>query len=346
MESIQKRRVTITDIARIAQVSKSTVSLVLGHGPSAFPISAATREKVLTTAREMGYKPNGAARALVTGRSNCILIVVFGGWDENLLARLRGLESYFVPHGYSIRLCTIIEELDLMGFHDIIQTGQADGVLLTGLYVNAKAHLLARIREATQAQGIPTIALADVFPEGSVDRVIEMDEEAGAEAAVAHLIAHGHRRIALISVVDQTWALKRECGYKQALAKAGLELDPALIAVGPLDQEWVYRFVGEMARTRAFTAIFVVLDFLALPALAALKTAGRRVPEDCALIGFDNTASFAGFIDPPLTTVANPIVEASQAAGELIIAMSKQAAVNSVPPLPTRLVIRRSCGCK
>ena len=336
----------MADIARHANVSKSTVSLVLGNGPNHFPISEATRKRVQEAAQLLGYRPNGAARALVTGKSDCILLVVFGGWDNNLLDRLRGMESYLVPHGYSTRLCTVGEDHDLDAFNDIIQTGQADGVLITGSYSRESYHLIVRMHELTSSLDIPIIAMANLFPAQCVDSVIDIDDEKGAEAAVNHLIEHGHRRIALISVADQPWALKREKGYLKALQNAYIPIDQDLMLITEQSQKAAYEGTLQLAARTSFSALFAVLDPMAVAAMAALRSIGREIPLDCAVIGFDDNEMLSSYTSPSLTSVANPFYQTGRLAAERVCAFGKEELLEPVEPLPTRLVIRNSCGCK
>lgn len=340
----RSRRVTLVEIARAANVSKSTVSLVLNDSENIIPISEATRAKVLETAAELGYRPNAAARALATGLSNTVLMVSFDLWDENLIERLRGVESHLLPHGYSIRMSTIGDEQGLSAFSHIIHSGQADGVLLTGMAAPETYGLLRQMRTEAASVGIPMVALADAFPGDLVDHVALIDDRSGAFEAVSHLISHGHRRIIFLGVKDQEWSTSREEGYRSALEASGLPVDESLVVRGSSGQRFAYDTTLEMARSAEFSAIFAVTDNAAIAAMSALKAAGKRVPYDCALIGFDNNAKVAPYTDPPLTTVENPFYETGKRAAEMLLALVGGRPVEQAP-LAVSLVIRRSCGC-
>ena len=343
-QGLRVRKVTIAQIAAAAQVSKSTVSLILNGKENAVPLSEATRERVLDTARQLGYRPNAAAKALATGRSQTVLVVAFGSWDENLLERLRGAESWLVPARYSTRMCTVSDDIGLQGCLEVVQTGLADGILVTGTVTARELPAYQRLNADAGAMGMPVVALADAFPPGVVANVAQIDDAGGAAMAMAHLVGHGHRRIVLLGVAGLRWAQQREQGYRMALDRAGIPDDPSLIALGDGSQSWAYNAMLTLAATVDFSAVFAMNDYLAIAALAALKMVGRRVPEDCALIGFDDNEKFARYTDPPLTTIANPLFETSRTAANRLLDMIDGAPFRPVS-LPVEMVIRQSCGC-
>ena len=340
----RRKKVTLSDIASAAHVSTATVSLVMNNRPGGVPISEETRRRVLAAAATLHYKPNAAARALATGRSHTILMVAFDLWDENLIERLRAAESYLVPTGYSTRVCTVQDRQGVDACEQILATGQADGVMLTGLATPETYPFLHDIRRVAISVQTPIVALADAFPPETTDRVAHIDDTSGAAAAVSHLASHGHRRIALLGVADQRWARNRRLRYRQALSSAGIPVDEGLISLGTLDQAWAYDAAFGLAVSADFSGIFVMTDGLALAVLSGLKAAGRRVPEDCAVVGFDNNERIARYTDPPLTTVDNPFYDTGVAAAHMLVALIERETPES-ESLPVRLVIRRSCGC-
>jgi len=340
----EQKKITLVEIARAAQVSKSTVSLVLNDSPNAIPISNATRQRVIDAATRLGYRPNAAAKALATGRSYTMLMVSFDHWDENLVERLRGAEAYLVPRRYSIRMCTVDAFGGLAAYSEILRSGQADGVLLTGLATAETYPVLRDLCEEAGAVGVPVVALANAFPPEQVDLLADIDDEGGAEKAVTHLIEHGHRRIALLGVLDQPWAKKRESGYRSALKKAGVPFAEELVVQGDRSQTWAYEATLGLAAAFDFTAMFVVTDNMAIAAMSALKAMGKRIPADCAIIGFDNNEKVARFTDPPLTTVDNPFYETGRSAAEILLNLVEERPPRPVV-LPVSLVLRQSCGC-
>ncbi len=339
-----KHKVTLAQIADAANVSKATVSLILNGNPAPGRISEPTRAKVMQAAKKMGYSPNAAAKALSTGRSNTILMVVFDLWDENLTERIRGVEAHLVPAGYTTRMCTVDARGGLSAYANILSTGQADGVLLAGVAMPDSYPTLANLSKEARLAGVPIVSLTNTFPAEYAGTVTYIDDESGGYQAVSHLIEHGHRRIAILGVAGHPWAELREMGYLDALKEAGIEPDPKLIIRGGVDQIEAYKSTIELATTTDFTAMFAVTDNLAFAALAAIKKTGRRVPEDCALVGFDNNTKFTRFTDPPLTTIDNPFYNTGMAAAKLLIGLITNQPIEPVL-LPVKLVSRRSCGC-
>lgn len=345
VDSSKRKRVTLLEIARAANVSKSTVSLVLNNSPNAFPISEATRQSVLESAKALGYRPNAAAKALATGRSHTVLMVAFDLWDENLAERLRGTEAYPVPSGYSIGMCTMDAAAGFLAYTELLRSGQADGVLLTGVSTPDTYPMLRDLAQEAKEEGIPVVALADAFPREHVEIVADIEDQKGAEDAVRHLIQHGHSRIALLGVKDQRWATNREKGYRAALENAGIAADPSLIVLGDRSQTWAYNTTLDLCKSLDFSAIFAVTDNMAVAAMLALHTSGKRVPEDCAIIGFDNNEKMTKYTNPPLTTVDNPFFDTGRQAAEMLIDMIEGRPLTN-KPLPASLVIRQSCGCE
>lgn len=338
------KKVTLAEIANAAGVSKATVSLVLNDRPGGVPISEETRRRVLAAAALLHYKPNAAARALATGRSCTVLMVAFDLWDENLTERLRGAESRLVPAGYSTRICTVDAQHGAASCEQILNTGQADGMLLTGLATPETYPLLHELKRVAESVHVPVVALADAFPHETVDAVAHIDDFSGAYQAITHLIEHGHKRIALLGVANQRWAQNREHGYRQAIQDAGIPVDPGLILLGDRSQRWAYEAANELAKSTDFTAMFAMTDNMAIAAMSALKSTGRQAPDDYAIIGFDDNEKIARYTDPPLTTVDNPFYDAGVTAATMLVALIEGNSFDS-QPLPTRLVIRRSCGC-
>lgn len=340
-----RRNPTLIEIARATGVSKSTVSLVLNNGPDAACITDATRRKVLEAAKRLGYRPNAAARSLVTGRSNAILMVAFDMLDEDLVARLKGAESYFVPRGYTLHLCTVDSKVGIGGYSAVIRSGRADGVLLTGLATPETYNLVRSLCEEADLYNVPVVALANAFPPDLIGTVAHIDDVSGAEQATAHLISHGHKRIALIGIADQPWSDARVRGYKIAHEKAGMPVDPNLIVLGDRTQVCAYRETLDLLQNQDFTAIFAITDPMAVAALSALHDSGKRVPEDIAIVGYNNDEKITAYTQPPLTTVANPFYEVGLAAAKMLIDMMEEQPVQPVN-IPVSLVIRESCGCK
>jgi len=299
---------------------------------------------VSEVAEAMGYRPNAAAKALVTGRTHTVLLAWVGQWDSNMIDRLRGIEAYLIPLGYSTRICTADTSAAFQAFTEMLRSHQADGVLLAGHAGSSAYPLVRAIQKEADSMGVPVVALIDAFPRELVDGIADIDDKGGAKQAVEHLIGHGHRRIAFLGVTDRGWSQERYLGYMEALHKAGIPVDLHLVFMGEWSQKTVYENLLRSLNSVDFSAIFVVDDYLAVAVLSALAAAGKRVPEDCAIIGFDNDETLAEFSNPPLTTVQNPLYEVGNLAAKMLVNRIEGRSIEPVV-LPVQLVIRRSCGC-
>lgn len=339
-----RRNPTIAEIARAAHVAKSTASTVLSGGSDSVKISDATRERIVGIAERMGYKPNAAARSLKTGRSQSIVMVVFAVVDYQIMPRLQGVEEFLVPRDYSLQVCTVSDEVGFRGFINLMQANRADGVLLTGIASNEALPLLRELCGEVERVGKPLVAIANAFPAECVKLVAHIDDISGGEQAVTHLIQHGHRRIAMMAIDGQPWAMERLEGYKRAHEKAGIPVDPNLVVLGGLDLRFYRDAALRLLQSHDFTAIFTVTDAMAVAAQSALRDVGRSIPQDCAIIGFNDEPGVADYNFPPLTTVHNPFREVGRTAAEMLVDL-----IEGRPPkssrLPVSLVIRESCGC-
>jgi LacI family transcriptional regulator len=200
---------------------------------------------------------------------------------------------------------------------------------------------------ALEEQNFPTVLIGQAPDTGFCS--VDVDNYNAARQAVEHLIDLGHARIACITnaPVSYTAAADRLAGYREAVVSAGLSYDPDLVRFGDFDPESGYLQMQNLLQADTpFTAAFVASDVVAVGAQAAAHERGLRIPDDLALVGFDDLP-LARFVDPPLTTVHLPAVELAQRACELLIGLIK----GEVPPitqvlLPTHLVVRRSSGAR
>jgi DNA-binding LacI/PurR family transcriptional regulator len=342
-------RATLAQIAKAAGVSPSTASFVLGNKPNPITISEATTLKVKEAAMKHGYRANAAARALATGRADAVLVTVVRSatWNSRAFSeRLHGIMDYLTPLGYSVHICTIESEAEAKDYGDILLSGRVDGVLLSGNGGNGLNAALSEMRTVADQAGIPMIAIADEYPAGIAESVVDTGDLAGGEMATDHLISHGHKRVALLTVLGQPWAESREQGYRQALEKAGITIDPSLIVRLPEhDQKMAYEAAKDLAKSPDFSAMFVVTDMLAAAAMSAIKSVGRKIPEDCALVGYDDIDAWDEYVEPPLTSIRHAVREAGQRAAESLVNVIEGRPVQHVQ-LPVSIVIRASCGCK
>jgi LacI family transcriptional regulator len=176
---------------------------------------------------------------------------------------------------------------------------------------------------------------------------VDVDNRAAAKRAVSHLVNLGHERIACITnaLPDYSAALDRLKGYQDALSSAGITDNPRLVRYGNFDPESGYQQMNYLLdHQRGFSAIFVASDVVALGAMAAIRERGLRIPEDIALVGFDDV-SVSKYLDPSLTTIQIPVIELARQASEMLISLIHgERPIQPLVLLDARLVVRKSCG--
>jgi len=313
-------RVTSNDVAKAAGVSRTTVSLVL-NSVAGVRIAEATRGKVLSAARELGYAPNVLAQALKTRRSRIIGLVVPSITNPFFPAIAQGVEDVAVERDYNVFFCNSYRDPAKEREYVLtLSQKQVEGVIFASVQQGAE------LAQELSRRGV-AVVLFDRRVEVDADTVT-MDNVAGAALATAHLLARGRERIAFLSgPLHIRSRLDRWQGYRQALVAAGREPAPELVREGRAEREeqgGIYELDLGYALTRdllasgaGFDAIFAVNDMTAIGALKALREKGRKVPEDVAVAGFDNLA-LAAMVNPPLTTVSQPQYEMGVAAAELL----------------------------
>lgn len=333
---------SIKDIAEAVGVSVSTVSRVI-NGKSY--VNEATRKKVLAMVEQINYQPNVLAKSLKMGRSNTICLMLPS--IENLIfpAITRGVEEVARKHGFNVILCNTDEnEESEREYIEKMKTYWIDGfILCSGNGTSSYAHEL-------RDEGIPVVKVnrfteADV---GTVDTVSVNNYES-AYTATKYLIRSGHRRIALAHGTDDLYFYReRYRGYCQALADSGLAYDEALILRETNGTESFYQITKEaMAMENPPDAFFATSDPKAFAILHALHDLKLRVPEDVAVMGFDNV-SLSSMVEPPLSTISQPLRDMGAVAAQSLIRQIQYKAENGELPSPvssvlrTDLIIRRS----
>jgi LacI family transcriptional regulator len=339
------KRTTASDVAELAGVSRTTVSFVLNN-VSGIRIGDDTRQRVLDAARQLDYHPDATARRMVTGRTNVIGFVlrqspdqIFA--DQFLPQVLNGLSQVAVAQGYHILIEPIPLEHASDAYTRLIHERHVDGIVLSGPRFDDQDLL------RSYAQGEPVVLMGQLPNSGLP--CVDVDNVGGAAIATRHLIGLGHQRIALITNADPAYTASadRLAGYRQALEAAGITYDRSFVQYGDFTPR-----SGEAAMTKLLqlspqpTAVFVASDTVALGALQAIRSSGRRVPNDIALVGFDDVP-LAEFIDPPLTTVRLPAFGLGWGAADLLIRTIDHEEIRQRSILlETKLVVRKSCGAK
>jgi DNA-binding LacI/PurR family transcriptional regulator len=333
-----KRSPTIADVARRAGVSIATVSRVL-NGTT--PVVPETADRIRAAIEQLHYVPRAAARVLASRCTHTLGLLLPEIGREFFLPLLRGIEREARRAGYDLLIQTT--ELPDAARASIGGLGEhnTDGLIIfTGSVEDAE---LSRLSQ----NGFPVVLLHQSSPPGANIPVITIENKSGAERLIDHLIeAHGCQRIAFLrgpeGNEDSEW---RERGYQQALEKHGIRFDPALVASGGYEEELAQIAVQQWLIDGVdLDAIFAGDDDAATGVLAALRSAGKRVPEDVAVVGFDDQ-TICRYLTPPLTTVRSPLEQVGQKAVIQLVKAIRGQPIDSVTLLKTELVIRKSCGC-
>jgi DNA-binding LacI/PurR family transcriptional regulator len=330
---------TLEQVAAYAGVGRGTVSRVINGSPQ---VAEHTRDAVRQAIEELGYVPNRAARALVTRRTDTVALLISESEDrifgEPFFAGIvRGVSATITASSRQLLLAMAQSADGHSRLEDYLTGQHVDGVLLLSLHGDDPLpdHLLAR--------GLPVVLGGR--PAGwSGGRYVDIDNRAGAQAATEHLLGRGRRRIATITgPPDMSAGLERLEGYRAGLVEAGAAADPALVAVGDFSEDTGVRGMRELLdRAPDLDAVFAASDPMAVGALTVLREAGRRVPGDVAVVGFDNS-QVAQHSDPPLTSVHQPAEQMGQEMAKLLIAqMDGMARPDDSVILPTELVVRQS----
>lgn len=338
------KRVTMRQIAEAAGVSRTTVSFVLNDVPG-IAISPETRQRILEAARSLNYIPDSAARSLASRRAGAVALVLRQSphqvvSDAFLAPVLQGVADAVREHGYHVLIEPLDPENLTSSYGDLVRSRRADGILLSGPRNDDKELL------QLHAMGVPVVLMGQI--PGTGIPFVDVDNVSGALVAVNHLIEQGHQRIACITnaPLAYTASYYRLIGYRQALEQADISYDPSLVREGGFTAESGEQAMRDiLAHNNSPTAVFVASDVVALGALGAIQKAGIRVPQEMALVGFDDIP-LAQYVDPPLTTVRLPAYGLGWGAGDMLTRILE--AVDEPFPtevlLDTELVIRGSSG--
>jgi LacI family transcriptional regulator len=331
---------TITDVARLADVSPTTVSRVLNGG---YPVSTATRDRVEQAVRELSYVRNAHAQALRVASTGLIGVIIHDVADPYFAEIVAGIQEVAATGHRLVVLCNSLRDASSeLRYVEMLRGQRADAVILAGGAIGDAAYLQELPRQARwlKAQGARMIMCGRYALDG--DAVLP-DNRGGAHLLARHLLRHGHRRIAEIAGPPNfSTTEERSAGLAAALEEARVARDPALVVSGHFSRDGGYEAARGLLRARAgFTAIFAANDLMALGALAALREANLRVPQDVSLVGFDDLPILRDVV-PGLTTVRVPMREMGRRCMELALGPSRRGP--RVETLPVDLVERESVG--
>ena len=335
------KKPTIRDIGKLAGVSATTVSMALNRHPR---ISRTTRERIAKIAETLRYQPNNVARSLVSKRSQTLGLIITSILNPFYPELAKGIEDKAIERGYSIILCSTKYDRLLQGrFIDLLRSKGVDGIILSSAEIGDSD--IASLLEDQYPFVLVNRTVGTPELERRSDYVV-MDNYAGGHMVIMHLHRLGHRRFAIIAGSDTiSTSRDRTRGALQALADCGLSIDPALIVDCGFTKEKAYEATGHLlALANPPTAIFAENDFMALGVHEAVLDAGRRIPQDVALVGFDDIACSAlRGID--LTTINHRKYDMGVLAVEALIRRIEEgeAPVRQII-LPPEIIIRKSCG--
>lgn len=335
--NIKPTSTTISDVAEHAGVSIATVSRVLNGNT---PVQADKVERVRRAIAELNFVPRPAARTLASRKTNTIGLVfseIRGAFFSQLL---KGVESQLHEGGYELLVYST--HTDRPRKRKPIGEHNTDGVLV--FTTSLEKEEIARLYRIN----FPMVLMHETPPDGMDIPVITVENKDGAAMLVSHLIEqHGRRRIVFLrgpeGHEDSQW---RERGYREALARHDIPFDEALISTGDFDQDTAFSAMQKIIRDGIeFDAVFSGDDDASMGVYRAMKQAGRLIPDDVAVVGFDDV-DFARYISPALTTIRAPIEEVGREAVRQLTCLLNGQPANPLTLMRTELIVRESCGCK
>jgi DNA-binding LacI/PurR family transcriptional regulator len=330
----RQRPAVMSDVGRLAGVSHQTVSRVINGSPRVRP---ETRQRVIAAMLELGYRRNSVARALATGRSNTLGVVSFDTTLYGPASTLFGIERAAHEAGYFIIVASLtsLDRASVMDAVDRLRLHGVDGILVIAPQEDAVDALLHAPSD------VPLVAV-EGGPRDTVP-VVAVDQFAGAASATQHLLDLGHKTVWHVAgPADFLEAQERVEGWRTTLEVAGVEPPPPL--VGDWSARSGYDLGRRLSRDASVTAIFVANDQMALGVLRAMHEAGRAMPGDVSLVGFDDIPE-SPYFTPPLTTVRQNFIEVGGRSLRLLVhAIETGERVVPASRVPTELVVRASTG--
>lgn len=309
--------VTLREVAEAAGVSTATVSLVINKKKNA-RIADGTRQRVKDAIRQLGYRPNAMAKTLVSGTSRFIGLVADGVATTPFAGQIiHGAQDEAWKHGYALLIANTEGNRDLEKDAIAMMLEYKVRGILYSTWFHRPTDIPETLREAD-------FVLVNCFsPEPGVARAVVPDEAQGGQSATEILLRGGHRRIAFINATIPAPAKDgRLQGYKDALAAAGVGFDPDLVMEAYPDQEGGYGATEELLK-RNVTAVYCYNDRMAMGLYDGLRENGLSIPDDMAVVGFDNQEVIAAHLRPPLSTVSLPHYELGAAGVRMLLGLDE-----------------------
>jgi LacI family transcriptional regulator len=319
------------------------VSRVINNDPH---VSEETRTQVMDVVRRLNFHPNAAARSLAAGRTRVLGLVIPTGvsalfTDPYFPLLVQGVATACNAHDHSVMLWLAEPEYERRTIGKVMHGGLIDGVILASVLTGDPL-----LQALTEAEARLPFVLVGRQPGNDRINYVDVDNINSAREAVTHLLRQGRRQVATITgLLNTNVGIDRRDGYLAALRQRSLPIDPDLMVESDFTEAGGYAAMQRLLGSRP-DAVFVASDMMAMGALRALREAGRRVPQDVAVVGFDDMP-FAERADPPLTTMRQPVQRTGVVAAETLIDLidNPEAQPRRIL-MPTELIIRDSCGSR
>lgn len=329
----------LEDIAKLSGFSRSTVSRVLNDDPN---VRESTRQRVQEVIRQMDFQPNLAARSLAAGKTKVVGLVIPMGvstmfTDPYFPMLIKGVAAACNANDYSVMLWLAEPEYERRTINQVLHNGMIDGVVVASVLMDDP------IVQALQHSKMPFVLIGR-HPTMAEVSYVDVDNRGSSRQLIEHLVRLGHRRIATITGPQNMIAgSDRLLGYMEGLTQNGIPIAMEMIIPGNFTEEGGYTAMQKLLTHRP-QAIFVASDTMALGALRAIQQAGLTVPDEIALVGFDDMP-FAQRLNPPLTTVHQPVHDTGMRAAEALFELLDDPERGPIHiTMPTEIVIRQSSG--
>jgi LacI family transcriptional regulator len=333
------KRTTIKDVAKEARISYQTVSRVINNKGEVSPEVSA---RVQVAIKKLGYRPNAIARSMVKGRTHMLGCIAPSLIDYTFACLVEGAKAEARLRGYYLLSSSAEQESEVPALCDeLLHSGRVDGLLVINPYADARYRFI----ESLVAQGA-IVVYAGVSARHGVVSSVGLDDEGGGYQAGRHLVTLGHTSIAMLTgPKNEDCVQDRNTGFLRALREAGLKVPAPLIVTGDWSASGGYQTMQQwLAAGETFTALFAQNDRMAVGAVKAARDFGKRIPQDLAVIGFDDIP-LASYFDPPLSTIRQDIFEHGRQATRLLIEKTvKPSGPLERVVIPTQLVVRESSG--
>lgn len=327
-------RVTIAQVAARAGVSETTVSHVLSGNR---PVADATQQRVRNAVRQLGYRPNGVARSLRNKRSMTVALIIPDLTNPFYTVLARGLADELDAASYRVIVCNTDAQRDReQDFIDDMLDRGVDAIAMTSY------HLATSEVQRVIDLGVPIACVGESIDHPNVDQVVADGEQGGYEAT-RHLLSRGSTRIAMITGAEES-NNARISGYRKALSEAGKRFSRRLVLHGDWTRSGGYQAMRKLLTVNpGLDGVFCANDLMAIGAMDALREQGLSIPDDVALVGFDDIEA-AALVTPALTTIINPAYEAGRTTATLLLdrIAGEHSQRRRVTVLPCTLRLRES----